>query len=371
MALFMFLAAPMGAMSMLIVRKVSFLKAHKSLNLVKSVFFRVNKLLFIVGFPILLLFWIGSAYFGHYLRVDDASTIIIIALMVVISIFYTACMAFLQGLQRLVLLGIFGIVGVMSKIFISIGLIKVGFGIEGALLGVLFSMLLVLICTMLVLFKSLPSKVTSHSPYLNFALVKQAIPLLVAVTVFAAMTQLDMIIINYYFSPDEAGLYAAAAVLGKAVLYLPGGLILVLFPMVSESHAKGDDSFLVFRQAVFFTILTCGTIATIYWFFGNLIIYFLYGESYVGAGEILRWYGLAILPLTVVMIAEQYLIAKGQVLFAWIFLLLLPLQFLAIYLWHTDIWMILVIMGSFGLLLATIGYGLMWRIAQINIKKVN
>jgi len=181
------------------------------------------------------------------------------------------------------------------------------------------------------------------------------------------MTQLDMMLVNWYFSPNQAGLYAAASVLGKAVLYLPGGLILAFFPMVSERHAKGENSFSLFRQAVIVTILTCGAIAGIYWYFGDLIIFILYGESYSGAGEILRWYGLAILPLTIVIIAEQYLIAKGKVLFAWIFLLMLPIEIILIHFWHSELWMILIIMGSFGFLLAIIGYILMWHEARRNV----
>jgi O-antigen/teichoic acid export membrane protein len=92
-----------------------------------------------------------------------------------------------------------------------------------------------------------------------------------------------------------------------------------------------------------------------YWVFADDIIALLYGPNYVGAGQILRWYGFAILPMALVIIAEQYLIAQGQVLFAWIFLAIAPLQILAIYIWHTELWMILLSMGLFGSLLACIG----------------
>jgi O-antigen/teichoic acid export membrane protein len=367
MALFMFLAAPTGAMSMLIVRKVSLLRANESLNLVQSIFLRINKVLFIFGLLILFLSWISSDYLEQYLKVQNKTTILIFSLMFVFSIFYAACMAFLQGLQRLIFIGVFGLAGVIIKLLIGIGLIKVGFGVDGALLGVLFSMTLVFVFAIIVLFKSLPRQVACRNLQLNFSLIKRAIPVLVATTVFAAMTQLDMAIVNWYFSPEEAGLYAAASVLGKAVLYVPGGLILVMFPMVSEGHAKGESSFEIFRQSVFTTVLSCGGIAAIYWFFGGSIISILFGEDYRGAGEILQWYGLAILPLTVVVIAEQYLIARGQVIFSWLFLFLLPFEFLTIYIWHSEIWMILLAMGAFGSLLAIVGCGLMWRSARLNL----
>ena len=54
MALFALFSAPMGAISMLIVRKVAALKAHGSLFLIKSLFFQINKLFLIFGLTILI-----------------------------------------------------------------------------------------------------------------------------------------------------------------------------------------------------------------------------------------------------------------------------------------------------------------------------
>ncbi len=366
MALFMFLSAPMGAMSMLIVRKVSALKAHESLSLLKSLFFHINKLLLIFGVVVFTLFWLGSSHLQRYLRVESLTPITLFALILVFGFFTTACMAFMQGIQRFVALGFFGLLGVLGKLLIGAWLVKLGFGVEGALLGVFLAMLLTYVFAIPILFKSLPPQVSHRSLHFNAPFFKRALPVLIANTAFAAMTQLDMVLVNWYFPPEQAGLYAAASVLGKAVLYLPGGLILALFPMVSEGHEKRENSFGLFRQAVFATVVACGVIATTYWFFADSIIFILYGENYKGAGEILRWYGLAILPLTVVLIAEQYLIAKGQVLFAWIFLLMLPLELLAIHIWHSELWMVLLVMGFSGFLLAIIGYSLMWRSVKLN-----
>ncbi len=361
MALFMFFSAPMGAMSMLITRKVSTLKAHANLFLVRDLFFYIHKVLAFVGVAALLVCWIAAPYLQRYLKADNITPIFIFALILILSIFNVAGISFFQGLQRFYWLGALGLLGVFTKIVISVGFVYLGFGVIGALLGVLFSMILVYAVAMPTLFAPLPPSTYSYKFNLNLTVVKQSIPVLIATIAFAAMTQLDIVLVNWYFSPTQSGLYAAASVLGKAVLYLPGGLILALFPLVSESHAKSRDSFDLFRQSLLVTILAGGAISTLYWFFGDLIIAILYGEKYQGAGEILRWYGFAILPLAVVLIAEQYLIAKRQVLFAWIFLFMLPVELLIIHFWHTQLWMILMIMGLFGSLLAIIGCTLMWR----------
>lgn len=369
MALSVFVSAPLAAMSMLVVRRVSALKAHANLFFARSLFLKINQILLFVGIFTFFILWILKPQLQHYLRVENISVINIFIVIVLFSIFNMVVLAFFQGLQRFICLGVLGLSGIITKIFISTGLIQFGFGVEGALLGVLLSIVLLYLIAIPILFLPLPSQAPYQHFHINFSSLKRILPVLVATITFAAMTQLDMAVVNWYFSPEDAGLYAAASVLGKAVLYLPGGLILALFPMVSESHAKGSDSFQIFKQAVIVTLFLCGLIACIYWIFGDMIILTLYGESYGGAGKILSWYGFAILPVAVVVIAEQYLIAKGQVLFAWIFLMILPIEMLAIYIWHSELWMVLFIMGFFGCALALIGYYLMWRSTKFNIIK--
>jgi O-antigen/teichoic acid export membrane protein len=187
-----------------------------------------------------------------------------------------------------------------------------------------------------------------------------ALPILIANTAFAAMTQLDMVLVNYYFPPHEAGLYAAASIIGKAVMYLPSGIAMALFPMVAENNARDQSSAHLLLQAVGLTALLCTAGAVFYLLLGEWIIGILYGPSYEGSGEILRIFGFAILPMAMVMVAEYFLMAKGRVLFAYLSAIIAPLELTAIYFWHDSLQSVVIIMGVSGLLLAILGYGMLW-----------
>jgi hypothetical protein len=63
--------------------------------------------------------------------------------------------------------------------------------------------------------------------------------------------------------------------------------------------------------------------------------------------------------MALVMVAEHFLIAKGRVLFAWIFLFIAPLQLLAIHFFHQDIESIIYIIAVGGVLMCIIGYGIL------------
>lgn len=361
MALSMFFSSPLGAMYMVISRRVSALRAHNQLAVLRSLYWRTHEFLALGGLLFLLLLFPLADEAQTYLKSPTQAPIWLLGTVVVIGAFLLINNAFFQGMQRFGWLGGTGVLGVALKIILGIVLIMLGFSVSGALAGVLLASCIIWLGGMLITTRSFPAKVMpGHLPIESFPL-KSVLPVLIANIAFAALTQLDIVLVNWYFPPEQAGLYAAASVLGKAVLYLPGGLVMALYPMVAENHAKDQSSAHIMLQAVAVTATLCGLAALTYWLLGDWLITLLYGQTYAGAGELLRWYGFAMLPMTLVMVAEYFLIAKGRVLFAWLFLGMAPLQVLAIHLWHDQMWMVIAIMGVSGSVLVAIGYGMLWR----------
>jgi O-antigen/teichoic acid export membrane protein len=186
------------------------------------------------------------------------------------------------------------------------------------------------------------------------------VSVVIASVSFTAMTQLDMVLVNIYFSTDEAGKYAAASVLGKALLYIPGGLVQALFSLTAFNFARNKGSQQLFIQSISLTATLCLGVAVVYWMFGDLIIKIVYGDAYQGAGLILKYYGFAIFPMSLILIAEHYLIARGKILFAWLFLLVAPVQLFVISVWHDELWNLLFVMGVSGASLCVIGLLITW-----------
>ena len=62
--------------------------------------------------------------------------------------------------------------------------------------------------------------------------------LLVGSLAFASLTNVD-ILLAAYFLPETAGVYAAAALVGKVVLFLPSALVTVLLPKAASRAAAG------------------------------------------------------------------------------------------------------------------------------------
>jgi O-antigen/teichoic acid export membrane protein len=359
MALLVVLGTPLATLMMVVSRKISEYRAREDSGSITHFYYSINIRTAIVGVLILGAYLFFAPQIQFYLKVPSLILVYLLGALLFLTFLPIINNAFLQGLQRFIWISASGTLGVLLKIIFSAVLVWLGYGVAGALGGTILALLAGWLITYGALHR--PLAAGRGLPFQTAHLsIKPALPVLAANVAFAAMTQLDIVLVNYYFPAHEAGLYAAASILGKAVMYLPGGIAMALFPMVAENHARSQSSAHLLLQAVGLTALLSGAGAVFYFLFGEGIIVLLYGENYRGAGEVLKFYGFAILPMAFVMVAEHFLIAKGRVLFAYLFLFTAPLQLTAIYFYHDTLQMVVAVMGVSGLLLALLGYGLLW-----------
>ncbi len=368
MALFTILAAPLSTLMMVVSRKVSEYRAKQDSGSITHFYYSINIRSAVVGALILGVCLLFAPQVQSYLKAPNATPVYLLGALLFLTFLPIINNAFLQGLQSFSWLSTSSSLVIFLKIAFSVVLVWLGYGVSGAIGGTVLASLAIWLITYGALYG--PLAAGRGKPFQTAHLsIKPALPVFLANAAFAVMTQLDMVLVNYYFPAHEASLYAAASILGKAVMYLPGGIAMALFPMVAENHARAEGSAHLLLQALGLVAVLCVTGAAFYFFCGEWIIQVLYGERYREAGEVLRYYGFAILPMTLVMVAEYFLIAKGQVIFAYLFMIVAPLQILAVYLYHESLLMVVGIMASFGVLLVCAGFWLLWRAFKAGAKK--
>jgi len=279
--------------------------------------------------------------------------------------------AYLQGGQKYSWLAVSGFSTVILKIFLSVALVWIGFGVDGALVGTFGSTLIVNVLVMFLIRSSCSERNRNNSNKIEKSIFKfdRLPPVLIANVAIAVMTQLDVLLVNNFFNSEEAGKYAAAATLGKAILYLPGGVVVALFPMVAEAQAKGTKVVNYMLSASGLTLAMCLIGVLFYWLAGHELILCLFGENYAGTEEILKYYSLAMLPMALLIVAEYFLMALGKVVYAWLSFIFAPLQIMLIYYIHESIFDVIAIFGICGLLLLMCGYLFFFK--TVGVKKVS
>lgn len=360
MAIFVLIGAPLGTLSMLVSRKVSAYRSIQYAHQRAYFFFMVHQKLIIASVisVITILFFLESIQ--HFLSIEDSINFYLLILLLLVAFPLSVNNAYLQGLQYFKWLSLSGVLATSLKIIIAVLLINLGFGVSGAIGGVALSSFVILILTYVILRPSLNKVANNSNKKINLSF-KVAIPVFIANVSFLIMTQIDMVVVKHYFSSQDAGIYAAASTLGKAVMYLPGGIAMALFPMVAEKHAEGESSANFLIQATVLTFLLCSIGALFYYFYSFFFVVLIFGEEYMAAAEILKYFGFAMIPMALIMVAEHFLIAIGKVLFAYLFMIIAPLQLVAIYYYHDTFLNILTITAITGLVLTIIGYIVLWR----------
>jgi O-antigen/teichoic acid export membrane protein len=360
-ATYIIITSPLAAAMMAISKQTSTLRATDRLSELKPLYISSCKKILLFLFPILCVIAILRDMAAEFFKTTNEVNIWLLIFMLALSPFLTVNNAFLQGLQKFKWMAGSTILSIAAKLLLSLVFIYLGLRATGVLAAsAIVSIGLISLGGWLIFSSITGNSVAGNPQPVNPLKIQTLAPILVANLGFTLLTQLDVVLVNWLFPPDQAGLYAAAAVYGKAILYLPGGLILALFPAIAENQAKNNSSMSMIIHALAWTAGICGAVAFIYFVFGTQIIEISYGKDYSTSGQLLGWYGIAILPMALVVIAENILIAQGRVLFCWLFLAILPFELLAIYIWHSELWMIILAIGVSGFCLFIAGYVLLW-----------
>jgi O-antigen/teichoic acid export membrane protein len=312
----------------------------------------------------------------EYLNNASQLSIWIFSGIVISAAFSSLNSGFFQGLQKFNIYISLGLIWAVLRIIGAFILIALcGLGVEGALGGALLSQLLVCLLSFYFIANyifqnnEIITLVDVGDPKERHSSSKDILLTVAATTSFVMMSQLDVIMANQFFAPEIASQYAAAAILGKAVLYVPGGLVFALFPMVIVNDANQISSKDLIKQAIATTFILCLPICICYFFFGRGLIEFFYGNKYPIAGELLSYYGFVILPMSIIMVMEHFLLAKGRILFTSIFALLVPVQIAAIFLWHQSLFILMGIVFIVGSAAVLIGLSILG--AENKIKPVS
>ena len=240
----------------------------------------------------------------------------------------------LQGAQRFTALGVTYGAGGMSRPVLVTPALLVGFGAVGALAVNLLAGLLSIIIAGWALRDLWPSRVeTTALPRHD---TRQMVTMLVGSLAFASLTNFDILLANYFFDDAQAGVYAAAALVGKAVLFLPAAVVTVLLPKAAERVAAGRTSRNILLASasvtVVLTLAATGVLALI----PESLLVWAFGGEFREATGLLVWFGLAMTVAAVVNVYLSVYFAERDAKFPLLVLGGAIAQVVAISLWHAE-----------------------------------
>lgn len=300
---------PTGAVMIVIAKYASTYKVMDDSNAMSALYSMALRKVTAAAGLVTGAFVLLSGLVGSYMNITDTAAVLILAVGIFGSFMLTVNLGMLQGMQRFYYLGAgIGLGGVLRLALGGVALV-LGYRLNGALVATVLPSLLIFALTVPALSVHLSGKTKS---FRHERLLSYSIPVLIASSAFAFLSNIDLVMVKHYLTPREAGLYASVAVLGKTMLYLPSSFALAVFPMVSEAYLQDGDSYKILDRSLLCTALICAAGLAVFALFPELIMRMLFGSRFAGASGFLKYYGVAMASMAVLSILMSFNLARGR-----------------------------------------------------------
>jgi len=140
---------------------------------------------------------------------------------------------------------------------------------------------------------------------------KRVLPLIVGLGASTFILSADMIVVRSLFPGDQTGLYGAAGIIGRALVYFTIPMAGVMFPKIVHSAARSERTD-VLAQALGATTLLGVAAAVFCTAFPGLPLQLVYDKSYLVIKPLVPWFAWCMLPLPLANVLINNLLARER-----------------------------------------------------------
>jgi len=314
---------------------VKFISSSKSKDEAATIYSSVNKFIFWFSIAVSLLIVLFSTSISRFLKIENNILIVLVAPILFFSLITLVNQASSQGLLRFLGVVIPNLVSAVVKLVVGLLFIYLGLSVLGAIWAVVLG-------SLLAFWVSLPyvrnlTKIKVNTVYDLKPILTYAFPVLLQALAFTSLFTTDVILVKHFFSPHDAGIYAALSTLGKIIFFASSPITATMFPIVSGKKAKGENYIRIFTLSLMATLAVSLAVVVFYSFFPNIAIGILYGKAYLQASTQLIWMGFFILLYSLAYLLINFVLSLGKTKIVVLPAITALLQIVGISIWHNSL----------------------------------
>lgn len=289
MSLVYIYSVPVEAIENLITNYTSKFNLKSEIGKIKFLMLKSLKTGFLFSTFLFFLLFILSYFLSSFLKINFW-LIVFSNLIVITSFAIPIVRGVLQGRKKFSLYGASLITESILKLLISIALVILGFGVFGALWGIVFSAVISFIVSLEFNNKIIKSK-EERTKFKNIG--KDGMNYLITMLVITIIMSLDIIFAKRFFSGEIAGQYAVLSMLGKIIFFGTMAIGKAMFPLTSERNYKKEATIGLFKKSFGIVLVLSSIAVLVYLIFPEIIINMLYGSAYLEFSNYLFYLGIA------------------------------------------------------------------------------
>lgn len=314
---------------------VKFISASKTDSQITSLISWFDKKVFLLAGIIALLVLLASAPLALFLQIENKMLIVVSSLIFLFMMPSILNRGALQGLLRFKSMVISILAENSIRLIMGVLFIYLGFSVFGATIGLVLAAFIGFLLSRLFI-RDYLKKEPAGKPDI-IPMLKYSFPVVIQSIAVTSLYSTDVLLVKHFFSPHDAGIYAALSTLGKIILFGAGPISAVMFPLVSKRESEGGNYTRIFIYSLFLTLLLSLSILFIYWMFPKFTINTLYGASYLEATGLLVWFGVFIALFTLCSLLIHFYLSLGKVKVVLLPLLAALAQILGIITYHDSL----------------------------------
>ena len=167
------------------------------------------------------------------------------------------------------------------------------------------------------------------------SLLRATAPAALALLAFTSLTQADVLAANAAFGDTTSGIYSAASLIGRVILYLPAAVVAVLLPKVAARAASNRSTVDILGSSLLATFAFCALSTLVYAVIPRTIVNIAFGAKYEAAQSLLLPFGIAMTALAIINVLLYYHLGREENAFTWILAAGSASQILAFVLFHS------------------------------------
>lgn len=249
-----------------------------------------------------------------FFQFESVWPFILLSLSIVVSVPGAFRMAYLRGKKMFGLNSWAGMIGAAGKLAFSVLLVALGFGVTGAIAGLLIAQLLSF------LYAGRKARQHGFGPSIKgdgwkLPDLKRLAPelkyaglVLCASLAVTVLYSVDVVAVKHYFDAHTAGLYAGIATVARIIFFLTGSIAQVLLPSVKMSHTATQNRAILFKS-LWLLVGLGGAALLVMWLVPGLVLRILMGSEYTELQSLLPLLALTVFVVSIINLFIQYHLA--------------------------------------------------------------
>jgi len=261
-------------------------------------------------------FCLVSPIIANFLKIGSEVDLVILGTVILFTFVTPAAGGMLQGLQMFYWLALASFLGLAGKLFFGVALVNLGYGVTGAIGALAISALVTFLLSIYPVSAYLTRRQNGDVCSLN-DLYTYSLPAIVIMICLAAPSNLDVILVKHFFQGYEAGIYTAASVMGKIIMFLPAAITTVMFPKAAEMNCLGKSTFRLLNKCLICTCLLSGSAAAAFALYPRIVI-MIFGSGYSDAAFITMIYVALMFLFSMIIVIAQYCLATNDLIYTYL-----------------------------------------------------